>query len=79
MSANIYWLPITEGIAVNCSTPSAFRAAMEKAFGEPPWELDRSAIDTLRGMAAASHSEAGFGGLVDALCEYGRIRVWMQY
>lgn len=54
MSANLYWRPVHMGRqALAVSTPSAFVAAMGRAFGGPaPWRLGIRELDKLRGMAA---------------------------
>ncbi len=83
MSATILWKIVKpEGKPLGVAAPSAFRATMERAFGEWPVELDSSAIPKLEGMAACwDTSENPFTKLSEILENVApsHITVWAEY
>lgn len=77
MSIGIYWEPISnEGNYLATTTPNRYRSALQSAFGgDDEWVLERSDIDTLRGMMAVDPT---FRDLLNALTKYNKIRVWTK-
>jgi len=54
-----------------------FRTALENAFGTLPAILDRKNIPVLNGMVACGFDD--FQELIDAICEYGKVEVTVEY
>ena len=81
MSASIFYQPIN-GKRLTVSTPSSFLAALERAFGQGPWQLNQSHYSTLRGLAAGMDDEEkrrAIEDITDAIQQHDAIRVWAEY
>lgn len=80
MSATIKWQVTSVGNELKgVASPSSFIAAMIRAFGEPPWQLDRSCIPKLEGMDATTGPGSAFELLLKLLSNFESIDVWAEY
>ena len=78
MSANIYWQP-AKGKSVDVATPSSFMASMQRAFGDPPWNLTHTQWPMLEGMSAvAGGPDNPYDQLLAAIDRHDTIRVWSE-
>jgi len=81
MGDSFYWIPIAKrGKHLDVAARSAFRAAMERCFGDFPIELgSEDDVHKLSGMRAAMPSEAAvFDEIMGAIADHGSIRLTVE-
>lgn len=87
MSATIYYQPI-KGIHVSVGAPSSFLKALAEAIigpgagGKYDFVLNASCVTTLYGLRAgleATDQKEAITAILEAITQYGEIRVWAEY
>jgi hypothetical protein len=79
MSASILWVPISDaGRSLNVNGKNQFIEAMQRRFGQSPWEVSEGSLEWLRGAFQATNNE-GFSNLASKIEEHGSVRVWTEY
>jgi hypothetical protein len=82
MSANLYWRPAAKrGTCLSVAAPSSFMEVLGRISPGPPWTLDSSDLDRLRGAAAASNKgvREGFEELIEAIEKHKSVKVEVEY
>lgn len=79
MSASIYFRPV-KTIKHRLPGQSSVVEALRRADIHLPCTLDKSDIETLRGMAATwEHNDNPYQAIIDALNKHISIEVWVEY
>lgn len=70
-----------DGQELSVPEPELFRMHMTRAFGAFPVELDKTNLDTLRGMESTwtDVSVNPYMELAKAIRRYGSVKVWMEW
>lgn len=82
MSANIYFMPdVKKGTPLNTPAPSSFIETLERAGYTLPYTFDDSDKKLLLGMACARERQEDnpYRQLIEAIDNFGRVRVWAEY
>lgn len=84
MSASIMWRTVKGAESVpHVMAPSAFRRAIETAFGHMPVRIGPGDVDKLSAMAAVAggeHDDNPYAALIDIIERVdGEIEVWAEY